>query len=317
LIIWLDDDVFADSAACCDVDRIALLRGAARRHHCMLISAHPDQPPSKQPGGVLKTWLQGLSSPLRRELELIYQQLRRVYPLAVTRGANRLLIAQRDPGFPGCWIKLDTAVRAVSLPLFVLVESCINDSSFLRRALPPSWAGRLEDWEKAGQLRFEHGGGQNLETIIERFTEDDYCRKAFGTPADVWKVVHFIVCDRDAEQGQMGQLANGVSKRCAAARMQERLHVLERWSQESYIPKEAALELIERHGLSFADRTRLRDATNQHYDSDDRYGQTPKELESVFKNAFSKDIAWNVGWFEADECWPEMTRLAEAIAAAL
>ncbi|MCI5166186.1 MAG: hypothetical protein D3903_08840, partial [Candidatus Electrothrix sp. GM3_4] len=38
---------------------------------------------------------------------------------------------------------------------------------------------------------------------------------------------------------------------------------------------------------------------------------------AFFKNEFTKELSWPVKWFDDDGAWPEMTSLAEKIAAAM
>src|SRR5262245_29817483 len=131
MIVWVDDRLFQQGAH--DVDRIALLRGASIRRHTLVISSYPGdaQRDRRSPG--FDRWQAGLPERLQKEVKLLRERLDLVSGNAVARGAERLLVSGYTPlhNVAGCWVTISEAVRAVTLPTYVLVENAINDRAFL------------------------------------------------------------------------------------------------------------------------------------------------------------------------------------------
>jgi hypothetical protein len=317
VVIWTDERLFENEAAR-DVDRLALLRGAAERRHVLNVSASPGTLSDKSASKPFKAWHESLGSDLRVEVEILLERVHLIPPSVLSYGNEWMLVSdhpQRD-AHPGCWLTLEQAVRAVSHPLYLLVENIINDAEFLRMALPPEWSRRLEDWERRGQIRYEHGGGHSIEGIVRKYTDDEYCRQAFGLPAEVWIALHFVLCDRDSSERQgRGRTARDVLEACQVAGMKDRrFHCLERRAQENYLPEEAALAILDRDKMSEVDKLSHRQDVEKHYAKPDRHSAKPPRR---LKNRFSDDIHWSSKWFEKDGAWPELTKLAERIAAAM
>lgn len=322
MIVWLDDALFGNPAR--DMDRLALLRNAALRGHTLIISTSPDAPWGNRPCPNFDSWLARLPDRLRGEVLDVRERTDRVSANAVTRGASRVLVCDRDPGTKhrGCRLSLDDAVRALEQPLFLLVENKINDAAFLRRIMPPPWRARIEAWERRGELRFEHGGGAPvMATLVDFHRDDDNAKLAFGLPADVWRLVHFIVYDHDGDAADRpGEQSRSLERSCGWADMVERSHRLQRRDLEHYLPEEALREIVERKIDDAERRSRLLEEIDKHMEQGDARHFAPWDpLGRIFKNAFTgNDVpAWPDDWFGRDGAWPEMTQLAERIAAAI
>ncbi len=318
MIIWVDDRLFQEGA--CDVDRFALLRGAAKRRHTLLISADPRDTKATRAAPAFARWKDALPTRLQREINLLMECLAIVSANATTRGAERLLVSAFEwPDVHGCRITLDEAVRAVVLPTYVLVENAINDGAFLRHAMPPKWRERLEKWEATGLLRYEQGGGiTELRNIVEHHADDNHSRTAFGLPSKLWCRVHVVIYDHDGNDAEHPhQHSINLELACSRAGLQARSHRLARRKQENYLPRaamEAIVEEIFKH-LPRERETHLA-AMDAHFAQDDHghFQQLPNEKK--FKNAFARrHILWRDEWFE--DVWPEMTKIAEMIATAI
>lgn len=317
MIIWVDDGLFGPGFL--DVDRIALLRGASTRRHTLIISDNPRDTRKNRVKPSYTQWLQSLSAGLQAEIELLVQRLSIVTANAVARGAERLLVsAQPWPNVPGCLLTLKEAIRAVTLPTSVLVENALNDAAFLRRAMPPVWAQRLDRWERQGLLRFEHAGGITvMKQILEHFGDDENSKRAFGLPSRLWRLVHVLVYDHDNNHKNTREL----DESCASHEMKSRAHCLKRKKQEHYLPREALEAIVEmKFKPGSGDAMTKLAAIKEHFALGEHRHSAALPSPDTFKNAFSKyetQIAWNDGWFANDGAWPEMTLLAEMIAAAI
>ncbi len=321
MIIWVDDLIFAHGAR--DVDRLALLRNAATRRHTLIVSNDPADAHPSRSSPAFDLWHEGLSDRLRREVGLLRSRLALVSGNAVARGATRLLVSERTarPVAAGCWVTTEEAVRAVGLPTCVLVENAINDRQFLRRAMPPLWRERLDVWERGGLMRYENGGGNSvMAQLVEFFAEDENARKAFGLPAALWRLVHVLVYDHDGTTAQEpGEGARRLDNACRRAGL-DHVHMLHRRDQEHYLPVEAMRAIVQLHVTNPADRERLlveidalaKGGSARQFADLPRLGRNP-----YFKNRFGEAIPWSDEWFQRDEAWPEMTLLAEKIAAAI
>lgn len=263
---------------------------------------------------------------LGAEVMLLRERTHRVSVTAVTRGAARVLVCARDPGamHEGCCLPLEDAVRAVAQPLHVLVEHQVNDAAFLRYIMPPVWRERLEAWERRGELRYENGGGLAVMTALVDFhCQDEHARLAFGLPAAVWRLVHFIVYDHDGDQYHLpGEQSRRLESSCNSAGMVDRCHRLQRRDQEHYLPVEALRQIVEERVTNPEDRAHLLADIDAHVAKDDTRHFAPLPQlgrDPFFKNKFAKQSAspWADDWFERDGAWAEMTRLAERIASAM
>lgn len=323
MIVWMDDALFVGPHR--DLDRLALLRNAARRRHTLIVSTSPAEPWGTRTAPNYDAWVTAMPQGLRSEVESIAERLGIVSVTAVTRGAQRVLVCDEDPGSGhlGCRLFLQDAVRALSLPLYILVEHQIHDAAFLRRALPPVWRGRFDAWERHGELRYENGGGLSvMSALIQFHCDDDNARLAFGLPAEIWRLVHFIVWDHDGDcsytpgpsSGELGHI-------CKAHDMDERSHRLERRDQEHYLPIPALQKIVEDRVTDPADRQRLLESIQLHAVKGPQRHFAPLPAigdHPFFKNEFViANLNWPDQWFEEDGAWPEMTRLAERIASAM
>ncbi|WP_437719073.1 hypothetical protein WMF45_23290 [Sorangium sp. So ce448] len=319
MIIWVDDRLFQEGAR--DVDRLALLRGAAIRRHTLIISSEPTDLRADRISPGFDSWKNGLPERLRREVEILCLRLELVSGNATARGAERLLVSGRAPltGIYGCWVTMEEAVRAVVLPTYVLVENAINDRAFLRRAMHPAWRERLDTWERAGLLRYENGGGNSMmRVIIEFHGNNDNARQAFGLPSELWRLVHVIVYDHDGIAADYpGSESGRVERACRDAGLTDRSHRLHRRDQEHYLPREALEEIVQQRVSNDGDRDKLMMEIAAHMAKGERrhFDSLPKF--AGFKNAFNEPLAWREEWFQRDGSWPEMTLLAEKIAAAI
>ena len=322
MIVWVDDALFAPGAAR-DVDRLALLRGAARRRHTVAVSEVPADLGYGGGGPRLGAWLGTLGAALRREVELLLDRLRAVSAGAVTQGAGLLAVSDRADVRASarvCAATLDDAVRIVSRPLAVLVENVVHDAAFLRRVLPRAWRERLREWEAQGAVCFEHGGGGTMREILVHFGSAAEGAEPRDLPSPAWCLLHFVVHDHDGERhDRPGEAARAVARACRDLGMATRCHVLSRRNQESYLPRPAIEALVPLRASDPAQQARLLADLAVHFDLPEeerhfrplpRLGQT-----DLFKNEFAQPVGWSDRWFaDSDQ---EMTELAERIAAAL
>lgn len=327
LILWVDDTLFDDPVR--DVDRITLLRNAAFRRHTLIVSAMPTITWDSRCAPNFDSWFGALPACLRAEVSLLREQTQVIAANAITRGAPLLLVSERklNSDLPGYQLTLADAVRAVSQPLYILVEHQINDAAFIRRIMPPAWQRKLQEWEKLGKLRYENGGGLSvMNTIVERFTDNNYAKLAFGLPGDVWKLVHFIVFDHDGKcRNKQGENSKKLMNTCTKKGMEKRSHCLERMDQEQYLPLEALRMIIEKRITDKDNYSQLMKKVNKHFNADietRHFTKLPQiGNDRFFKNEFAKakeeGFKWNDEWFDRDGSWPEMTRLAERIASSM
>jgi hypothetical protein len=319
VIIWVDDRLFEEGAR--DVDRLALLRGAALRRHTLIVSTDPGDARARRRSPGFDGWKNDLPDRIRTEVEALRQRLELVSGNASARGAERLLVSGDAPSAnaPGCWVTMDEAVRAVVLPTYILVENAINDRAFLRCAMPPAWRERLDAWERSGLLRYENGGGVSvLQALVERHANDDYARQAFGLPSKLWRLVHVVVYDHDGNaSNQPSQQSRAMERACQNAGFEGRSHRLFRRDQEHYLPREALETIVRARVTNPDERERFLREINTHMAKGElRHFEALPSL-AAFKNAFREDLGWSDEWFQRDGAWPEMTLLAEKIAAAI
>lgn len=325
MIVWMDDALFAGGTAR-DLDRLALLRNLALRRHTLIVSTSPDAPWGARRSPDFDIWLAALPDRLRAEVVMLRERSDRVSVNAVVRGAARVLVSARDPSaeHSGCWLSLEDAVRAVAQPLHIIVEHQIHDAAFLRRVMPPVWRKKLEDWERRGELRYEHGGGLPVMTaMVEFFCQDDKARLAFGLPAELWRLVHFLVYDHDGDCADApSQGSRQLEGACDRAGMTNHHHRLKRRNQESYLPIKAMRQIVDTEISDPANHKQLIEKINvyaamgaeKHFEKLEDY---PKAFKNAFATAAPSASSWPDNWFEEDGAWPEMTNLAERIASAM
>jgi len=317
MIVWMDDDLFRSGGF--DVDRIALLRGACTRRHTLIVSNNPRDTRTNRQKPAFDAWLESLPARLQAEIRLLVQRLAIVTANAVARGAERLLVSSQPwPNVPGCLVTLEEAIRAVSLPTYVLVENALNDGAFLRRAMPPVWATKLDQWERQGILQYQHAGGNTvMRQILEYFADDDNSKRAFGLPTRLWRLVHVLVYDNDGNNENAKKLNNA----CITLKMGLRSHRLHRNDQEHYLPLEALKAIAgaeKRPGTG--DYETIIAALDTHFQSGANRNFAELPYAKMFKSAFCKyenKIIWSDEWFAKDGAWPEMTLVAEMIAGAI
>lgn len=198
LIFWVDDRLFASQKP--DVDWLTLLRQAAQRRHTLILSSSPQTMWNKN-APHFNAWQQhNLTPKLREEVSFLIERLGFIASNLTTRGevAPILISEQIVSDNKTCVLTLPQAIRAVSLPLHILVENQINDAAFLRQAMPPVWANRLTEWEKNGELRFVQAGGiTEMRRLLEFHADDAKASQAFGLPARLWLLAHFLIYDHD------------------------------------------------------------------------------------------------------------------------
>ncbi len=325
MIVWMDDALFAGDIAR-DLDLLALLRNAALRRHTLIVSTSPDAPWGARRSPHFDVWLAALPDRLRVEVAMLRERADRVSVSAVVRGATRVLVSATDRSaeHSGCWLSLEDAVRAVAQPLHIIVEHQIHDAAFLRRVMPPVWRKKLEDWERRGELRYENGGGLPVMTaMVEFFCQDDHARLAFGLPAQLWRLVHFLVYDHDGDQAEVpGPDSQRLERSCVKASLSNRHYRLKRRNQENYLPIKVMRQIVDTEISDPGKHKQLIEKIDayaamgkeKHFENLEKYLQ-------AFKNAFSIAIpsasSWPDNWFEEDGAWPEMTNLAERIASAM
>ena len=324
MIFWVDDLLFASKKP--DVDLLTLLRQAAQRRHTLIISTSPQAMWHKN-APHFKVWQQAnLTARLQEEVSFLIERLGFIASNLTTRGevAPILISEQMASNEKNCVLTLAQAIRAVTLPLHILVENQINDSAFLRHAMPPVWADRLTQWEKNGELRFVQAGGiTEMRRLLAFHADDAQALQAFGLPAKLWLLAHFLIYDHDGKQAnQPDKHAKDLEQVIRAHPVAA--HRLWRRCQENYLPHPALLEIIGLRQLAPSDAEFLKKAVNNHHQQDPttkHYQKLPKLGDSdFFKNEFARETnnaIWHPSDFEADGIWPEMIQLAEAIAATI
>lgn len=323
-MVFVVDDALFDGRSR-DVDLLALFRSAAQLRHTLLFASIPVSlavsPRRDSPS--FARWLAALPNRLQSEVKLLQERCARINAATIAVG-NNWIIVSRDvcTVANACRLTLEQAVRAAAEPLHLMVENQINDAAFLRRVLPPAWRQRFEDWESAGQLRYQNGGGLPVMiSLVQYFTDDANSRRSFGLPGAVWKLVHFLIYDHDGDEpDRPGDAAGNLQRCCRDLGMERRNHMLARRDQEHYLPPEALREIVaKRLHTRPQERDDLLQKIEQHCKDDNRHFAPLPKLgnEPFFKNEFSTGLPWSDRWFAGDGAWPEMTRLAERIAAAI
>ena len=306
-------------------DLIALLRAAAWRGHTLMVIDDPARA-EVETSAVLAQWAEHLTGTLCTEVMWLLEAVERITPNAATRGSPCLWVTQDPAATPilqyQAQLDLQAAIRLAAMPLLILVENALSDGEFLRRTLPKHWRAKLSEWERDGFVQFEHGGGVGeLKRIVE------HCARGTGDPLGlgqaVWRCAHLIISDRDTTDEQVGTPATAVTQlrtSCSHAQMADRLHVLLRRDQESYLPREAVDQII----ASKTDarlREQMTALIDQHFANPTRHHAKMPALgqSSWFKNAFIEHgaLPWQDDWFACDGSEPEMIELAERIAAFL
>jgi hypothetical protein len=324
LIIWVDDALFAGQKP--DVDLLALLRQAALRRHTLIISASPQTMWNKVAPNFAVWQQERLTPRLQEEVKFLLERLSHISSNLTTRGeVAPIRVSEQDAaGDSACVLTLAQAIRAVVLPLHILVENQINDAAFLRQAMPPVWRDRLTTWEQNGELRFMQAGGiAEMRRMLEFHADDEQARQAFGLPAKVWLLQYFLIYDHDGEQAdQTGDQTKALER--AIKNHPIAFHRLWRRCQENYLPQPSLLKIVVARELDADSEAKLTDAVNAHClqaPEVRHYCKLPRLGDNAFfKNEFFKPAnagIWAAADFEADGIWPEMVHLAEAIAAAI
>ncbi|QQZ30662.1 hypothetical protein HMY34_18945 [Thiothrix subterranea] len=323
MMIWMDDALFSGSRY---IDCLSVLHNAAIRGHSLTIS---NDPSARRGSPNFDEWKRSLSEKIKHEVDNILDKLKVIPSNIADRGfSKRLLITNREFSISNvCFVRLDEAVRAVSLPLHILVENQINDAAFLRHVMPPDCREELEKLERRGQIRYIQGGGlTEILKLIKFHIKDDNSRLVFGLPADVWKLLHFIIYDHD---GKTSDSPSYDSKKtyliCEDNDMLHRSHRLMRKSQENYIPVDALKEIVnfkKKINNSQKEETQ-RNIGSYEKSGDKRFFEDVVKLssnEKLFKSVFGEDAyeeIWKDEWFEKDGSWPEMRKLAESIVSSM
>ena len=329
MMIWMDDALFSGGRY---IDCLSVLHNAAIRGHSLTISNDPSE---KIGSPNFNEWKHSLSEKIEHEVDNILDRLKVIPSNSVDRGfSERLLITHRK--FPhinkSCFVNIDQAIRAVSLPLHILVENQINDSAFLRSVMPPSDRKKLSQWERQGQIRYIQGGGiTEIRKLIAFHVNDENSRSTFGLPTDIWKLLHFIIYDHDGNANENPSSdSEKVRLICESNGMSDRHHRLKRRTQENYIPLKALREIINKSDLIDSDRTSMINKIDLYKDQQDLRFFKPVVVnkkdnfsdvnEKLFKNAFAnenyKDL-WKDEWFREDESGTEMASLAKSIASCI
>lgn len=342
MIIWMDDALFSGENRY--VDCIAILRNAANRRHTLMISDDPSLSPFSKNfvRPYFDSWLAKLPHFMQVEINFLLDKLKRgVSGDSTSFGlAKRLLITERDVDIKAkvnitksCLVDFKSAIRAVSLPLHILVENQINDAAFLRRLMPPDRRARLAELEGSGLLRYVQGGGiTEIKKLIQFHFDDDKALKAFGLSSEVWKLLHFIIYDRDIDKNDKNRPSkdsSDIKDLCNNEGMMHRNHQLERRAQENYIPLEF-LKHIEKNGVFKTGQARADFSTQL-----SQYAQFPPTEKYIFdmrnltngnigkdylKKVFTDNTleeVWQDEWFESDGSHEEMRKLAQSIVAAM
>ena len=324
MIFHVSRHLFAPGAARV-TDLIALLRAAAWRGHTLMVIDDPARAEADTSVALVQ-WAEILTSPLRIEVMWLLEAVERITPNAATRGSPCIWVAQNPAATPTpqyqAQLDLQAAIRLAAMPLLILVENALSDGEFLRRTLPKNWRTKFIEWERDGFVQFEHGGGVGeLKRIVE------HCARGTGDPLGlgqaVWRCAHLVISDRDSTDEQAGAPSTAVTQlrtSCSNARMTDRLHVLLRRDQESYLPREAVDQII----ASKTDarlREQMTALIDLHFANPTRHHAKMPALgqSSWFKNAFLEHgaLPWQDDWFARDGSEPEMIDLAERIAAFL
>lgn len=272
-------------------DLIALLRNAAVRDHTLWVVEDPAGTEIVE-SVVFDAWMERLQPPLREEIRWVREALRRLRPHAVTRGAVVIAVGERPAAPRWTWLDLGSAIRLASMPLLLMVEDGLSDAAFLRCVMPPRWRKKLDEWERDGVIRFEHGGGVSGMKRLVQYIASGHSPDPLGLGAEAWKAAHFLICDRDTqENGKLGSGAAQLSSELHRHNMQSRLHILKRHSQESYLPPEILRKLVEER-TSSESQDEMRKHLHQHLalKDDKRHQRKLPKLSGNdwFKNVFLK-----------------------------
>jgi hypothetical protein len=330
MIIWFDDAIFSGQVA--QIDCLALLRQAALRRHTVLISDDPLQClPSTMPN--FTAWYETLPVGLQAEVDLLRERISLASANAVVRSSTqRILVSERHWALSQtCQIDVATALHALAQPLHILVENQINDGAFLRAVMPSDWRNKLQQWEERGQLRFVQGGGiTEIKKFIERYSDDQHARTAYGYPAEMWWYLHFVIYDHDGDAEEMPSSdATAIYEFLQTKQRSKQGHRLNRRRQEHYMPKDAMLALLRVVATTY--RFGQHDLTAKEKDIAEFYAlniasrfynaKTPKLSGRLEKNYFAAlnehQVPTHDEWFEQDGSAQEMRLLAEAIAAVM
>lgn len=162
-----------------------------------------------------------------------------------------------------------------------------------------------------------------MKALVKYYCDDQNARLAFGLPAEVWRLLHFIIYDHDGTDADSpGEHSRPLGDACQRARMEERSHRLQRKGQEHYIPTEAMKLIVNSRVTDLRERGQLLSEIEQRVSTGEQRHFSPLPASGgahFFKNEFTRNDTslWQDNWFEEDGVWPEMTQLAERIASAI
>lgn len=320
MIVWVDDEIFSKTVR--DVDLIALLRVAALRRHSLIISQYIGQSYSQRASPHFASWLKTLPARIFSEVDMLHSRFRMISANSVTHGSGFSIAVspiQRDFDKKICYLGVSEAIRALALPLHIMVENQINDGAFLRAVIPPIWIKRIEDWERTGELRFVQGGGNaEIARLVEYHSVDERSKKAFGLPSRVWNLSHFVVYDHDGHsENSPGEGAVKLDRICVPLVGSYRLR---RKTQEHYLSISALERIVNSRVTDVATRKQLlQEISNYSELGQLRYfAKLPQIGENIFfKNEFSKRDDWSGEVWLEEDVTKEMTELAERIASAV
>ena len=326
MIIWVDDGLFDGTKS--DIDLLSLLRQAVQRRHTLVVSTSPSQMWNGNMPNFLTWQVRNLTAKLQREVSFLLERLRMISSNLVTRGKAKPIWVTMNvyPSGNTCILNLEQAIRSVALPLHILIENQINDAAFLRTVMPTAWQTKLEAWERSGELRYVQAGGiTEMRRLFKFHSQDDYAQKAFGLPAKIWILTHFLIYDHDgSKESDLGDDTKALEKMIGKTSIAH--HRLWRRTQENYLPKVSLLKIISARFTAQNDKVKLIRLVESHFQCEEsvrHFAALPKLSENKspnFKNEFEKPeniLIWSSADFEADGTWPEMTLLAESIAAAI
>ena len=325
MILVVDERLFASESAR-DVDLLSLLRLAGLRGHGLLIQANPRPacPPSDADRAAV--WCQSLHGRVAREAQVLLELVRNLSASMTTWNADRVLVSDRwDCPRGECRLTLAEALRVLGEPLHVLVENGLRDAAFLRRVMPAAWRARISEWEKAGRVRFEHGGGiSELAEIVSFMGGKAGAEETWGTPTGAWQLIHFVVFDHDGDAPHTpSKQATKLKEICRSQGLSKRSHMLERRRQEYYLPREAMERLACEQLTDRQQKDDTMAAIGAFFSGGQRrHGELPGPVAcDWWKNRFwfhrDQTPRWPDLWFSMDGAWQEMTRLAEALERAL
>jgi len=319
MIAWIDDALFSEGKSR-TVDLVALLRAAVVGEHALAVT---DKKGREGEAPHRDRWVGGLHGKLQHEVKALLEAAKSVDAGVSAHGSFAILVSADWRGRPtDVVVELKDAVRLLQTPLAIVVEHGVNDAMFLLRVLPPDWRKTFLDWLARGLVVFEHGGGAGtMARLVDHHAGKGEPRLS-GLEPRAWQGRHFVVGDRDAPPGHLGDNARTLER--AFRRVQvagsTRVCFLERRKQENYLPRQAVEAYVSSRITAKEDREKLLAEVATHFESQERHWSELPCLggnASFYKLAFAEESQrWSDAWFEADGSRDEFQRLAESINAA-